>query len=77
MIANFCAKYKSVLENKRTDHATSQQKNLIWEKITVEVNASNSSGIFRSKEVLKRFYENRKREVRRIAAKERRVFSKW
>ncbi|XP_044757748.1 uncharacterized protein LOC123315906 isoform X2 [Coccinella septempunctata] len=76
LIANICAKYKGTLENKKTDHISIHKKNSVWDKITAEVNASNNSGIFRSKDVLRRFYENRKREVRKIAAEEKKELYK-
>ncbi|XP_044745467.1 uncharacterized protein LOC123307288 isoform X2 [Coccinella septempunctata] len=76
LIANICAKYKGTLENKKTDHISTRKKNSVWDKITAEVNASNNSGIFRSKDVLRRFYENRKREVRKIAAEEKKELYK-
>lgn len=46
-------------------------KKIKWEKVASEVNASAVNTIIRTPEVLKRFYENRKREVRKIAAEEK------
>lgn len=63
VIANVCAKYKSILENKKTDGVSAKEKNEIWQKISDEINSASVHGTYRSPDVLKRFYENRKREV--------------
>lgn len=69
LIANICARFKHVLENKKTDNISVNEKNQIWEKIAKQVNSTALT--YRAPDVLKRFYENRKREVRKLAAEER------
>lgn len=67
-LINIIAKYKDVIENKKTDGVTNHEKNQTWDRITQEFNASTFSNVRRSKEVLKRFYENKKKEIRKKAA---------
>lgn len=71
LIANICLKYKDIIENKKTDLISCDQKKKVWEKIAAEVNAAAVNTTYRSQEILKRFFENRKREVRKIAAEEK------
>ncbi|ERL91730.1 hypothetical protein D910_09057 [Dendroctonus ponderosae] len=71
LIATVCAKYKHIIENQKTDHVSNEAKNKIWEKIATEVNATAVNATHRTSEALKRFYENRKREVRKIVAEEK------
>lgn len=71
LIANICAKYNHILENKKTDNTSNEVKNNTWDKIAIEVNSGAINTTYRTVDVLKRFYENRKRELRKIAAEEK------
>lgn len=66
-------KYKNVLENKKTDKSSIDERIKTWRHIETEYNSNNPTGIFRDWETLKRLYENRKREVRKTLAKERQL----
>ncbi|KAF5285735.1 hypothetical protein FQR65_LT02263 [Abscondita terminalis] len=59
-----------VMECKQTNGSTWNEKNLAWDKIAMEFNANSPSKINRTKESLKKCYENKKAEVR-IAASNR------
>ncbi|CAG9762750.1 unnamed protein product [Ceutorhynchus assimilis] len=71
LIANICADYKHVIENKKTDHITSKEKAQAWLNIAKKFNAASPDGIYRGADCLKRFFENKKKEVRKIAAEEK------
>ena len=63
-------KYKDVVENKKTDALTWQEKNAAWTKITAEVNSNGS--VPRTVENIKGFFENQKRSTNKKAAVEKR-----
>ncbi|XP_057671229.1 uncharacterized protein LOC130902958 [Diorhabda carinulata] len=63
-------KYGTILEDKKTDRTSVEDRTKVWRKVENNFNATSTWGIFRDKESLKRLYENRKREVRRLKAKE-------
>ncbi|KAJ8953498.1 hypothetical protein NQ318_023619 [Aromia moschata] len=71
LILNTAAKYKDILENKRTDNITCQQKNKIWEEITRDLNAKVPSGCYRSMQCLKRLYENEMKRARKVVAEDK------
>lgn len=66
---NIIKKYKHIIENKETGGIPWRDKENAWQQIEKEFNAT--SGVFRSAEVLKRFYNNKKKDVRKQAANER------
>lgn len=65
------SKYASVLEDKKTDRASSTQKNRAWQLIENEFNSSSSSGIYRNAACLQKCYSNKKKELRKSLAEER------
>jgi hypothetical protein len=67
-------RYSHIIESKKTDAHSWRNKEATWTKIATEFNAQNST--FRSKETLKRFFENKKKETRKKAATERREITK-
>lgn len=64
-------KYKHIIEDKKTDRNTLHQKIEVWKKVEADFNALSPSSYFREWSVLKRFYENRKKEVRKMKALDR------
>lgn len=65
---NLVAKYKHILENKKTDAVTNKDKMDTWEKVAREFNSLSPGNVQRPTEVLKRFYENKKKELRKRCA---------
>ncbi|KAK9679385.1 Myb/SANT-like DNA-binding domain [Popillia japonica] len=59
-------KYKHIIESKETGVVTWKQKENVWKIIEKEYNAQSS--VYRSADVLKRFYNNKKKEARKVAA---------
>lgn len=43
VLINIVAKYKQVIENKKTDSVTAKEKGETWEKIALEFNSSGPS----------------------------------
>jgi hypothetical protein len=74
LILNLVRRYSHIIESKKTDALSWRNKEATWTKIATEFNAQNST--FRSKETLKRFFENKKKETRKKAATERREITK-
>ncbi|KAI4455388.1 apontic [Holotrichia oblita] len=70
MLINIIQKYKSIVENKKTDITTCDEKKKVWEKIQLEFNAT-AANCERSVDSIRRFYENQKKNVRKIAANEK------
>lgn len=64
-------KYKNIIENKRTDGVTVQEKKQVWEKVALQFNSASPGMVPRTPESLKKFYENKKKVIRKDMAKER------
>lgn len=75
LLINIVAKYKDIVENKKTDAVGIREKKIAWEKITEDF---NSSGLYcpRSCDSLKRLYENKKKQLRREAGEDKRELYK-
>lgn len=58
-------KYAAVLEDKKTNKTSLEQKKNIWKEIESTFNASGPMVCFRSAETLRRLYENKKKELRK------------
>ncbi|KAF2905316.1 hypothetical protein ILUMI_00870 [Ignelater luminosus] len=56
--------HKNIIENKKTDATTTQEKNTAWEIVTQQFNARNESGIRTAKQ-LKELYGLLKRKARK------------
>ncbi|KAI4466373.1 apontic [Holotrichia oblita] len=59
-------KYKNIIESKQTGSISWKKKEEVWQAIEKEFNSH--SLVFRSADVLKRFYNNNKKEMRKLAA---------
>lgn len=59
-LVEILAKYKGVIECKKTDAATWREKDEAWDNVTAELN-SRSGEIFRSKKSIKHKYEDMKK----------------
>ncbi|KAL1492300.1 hypothetical protein ABEB36_012773 [Hypothenemus hampei] len=68
-------KYKHIVDNKKTDNQTWKEKDEVWDKICNEFN-SQSTIYNRSKESLKKYYENKKKIIRKQVAEERKELFK-
>lgn len=70
-LLNIISLYKDLIENKHTDAISNKQKNEAWEKICNNFNSACPDSQHRSVTVLKKFYENKKKEVRKLVAEEK------
>lgn len=64
-------KHARVIEDKKTDRASAEKKENSWSQITDEFNATSSTGIKRTAACLKKCYENRKKQLRKTLAEEK------
>lgn len=64
-------KHKNIVENKKTDAVSIEDKKKAWQKIISEFNAISPNNCERAVESLKKMYENRKKELRKDKASER------
>ncbi|CAH1099699.1 unnamed protein product [Psylliodes chrysocephalus] len=71
ILLNIISKYKNKIENKKTDSVSVTEKNRTWEKIQEEFNALAPDHSYRAAVMLKKFYENKKKNVRKVAALEK------
>lgn len=62
--------HKNVLENKKTDAVTTKRKQEEWIRLAQEFNA-NSPGISRTAMILKRKFENMKKNMKKSYAREK------
>ncbi|KAK5644375.1 hypothetical protein RI129_005675 [Pyrocoelia pectoralis] len=69
---NIIKKYKSIIENKKTNSVTLKEKEETWNKISTEYNSCSPVGLLRTADNLKKLYENKKKETRKYAANEKR-----
>lgn len=61
LLINTIHLYKNIIENKQTNATTWRDKDLAWTKITDNFNSQTEEGCFRTKEALKKYYENIKK----------------
>lgn len=71
LLFSLVLKYRNVIENKKTDGTSINEKRQTWEKITKQFNSGSPGLIPRSTESLRKCYDNRKKELRKDMAKER------
>lgn len=64
-------KYAGVLEDKKTNRVSIADKNTAWKQIEEEFNSSGPLICYRNAESLRRLYENRKKDLRKKMAEER------
>jgi hypothetical protein len=69
-LLNLIKKYSHIIENKKTDAVTWQDKSKAWREITNTFNST--SRVHRTTESIKGFYENQKRLTHKKAAIEKR-----
>lgn len=75
-VITLVGKYRSVLENKKTDSISVSAKNEAWIKLTQEFNALAPNNVFRTTESLKKFWDNAKEDLRKRAGEEKRSLYK-
>lgn len=71
LLLNIIASYKSTVENKKTNNVSVQEKADAWNMIAGEFNSVSPNNIHRTAESLKKFFENKKKEVRKVVAYEK------
>lgn len=71
VLLNIIVQFKHITENKKTDAVTWREKDAVWKRIAELFNASAPSGVVRAPESLKKAYENKKKNVRKLVAAER------
>nr|CAI5839753.1 unnamed protein product [Callosobruchus analis] len=76
LLLNLIHQLKDVIENKKTNSKTWREKDEAWEKITEMFNAQSPEIYPRSKEALKKYYDNIKKNVRKEVADEKREMFK-
>lgn len=65
LLLSLVAQNKNIIENKKTDSATNQEKHQAWISIMHAFNASTSESAPRSLENLKKTWENKKAQARK------------
>lgn len=61
-------KYATILEDKQTNRVSIDEKMKVWKKIETEFNNKAPIVCYRNSEQLHRFYENKKKELRKKMA---------
>lgn len=70
-LLNIINRYKSIIENKKTDGVSVQNKKDCWQKVCEEFNAASPSYFHRPIDSLKKFYDKQKEELRKRYAHEK------
>lgn len=73
-LLNIIKQYKHIIENKETGATYWKTKEETWKKVQSEFNSTSNT--FRPAEVLKRFYNNIKKETRKSAGVQNRARNK-
>lgn len=71
LLLNTVYSFKNIIENKKTNAQSWKEKDEAWEKVTKAFNSQTVEGYPRSKESLRKYYDNIKKMVRRDVANER------
>ncbi|KAK4882979.1 hypothetical protein RN001_006298 [Aquatica leii] len=71
IIFNIIEKYAHIIENKKTDAVTSEEKNKAWVAVAAELNRSCPSSHYRTTESISKFWKNSKKTARHQTAQER------
>lgn len=71
LLLSLVSKYKDIIENKKTDGVSLNEKIKTWDDITREFNGQAPNSIYRSVESLKKFYDNQKKTLRKRVGEER------
>lgn len=69
-------KFANILEDKKTDRASIQKRQETWKKIEKTYNSCSPSIYYRNAECLKKFYENSKKELRKLTAEHKQEIMK-
>ncbi|CAG9770028.1 unnamed protein product [Ceutorhynchus assimilis] len=72
LLLSIVQRFKNVVENKKTDAVTWREKDSAWEKIA-EIFSSKSTGVLRTKDSLRKLYENLKKNVRKQVVDEKKL----
>ncbi|CAH1102134.1 unnamed protein product [Psylliodes chrysocephalus] len=68
LLVSIISKYAHIIEDKKTDRTSMDTKNEAWKCIETEFNSSNADGIYRKAERLKKFFCNKKHDIRILKA---------
>lgn len=71
LLTEIVYRYKDIVENKKTNATTTEEKNKAWIKIASEFNAQSPNYIKRSEESLKAYYKNQKELLKKKVGNER------
>lgn len=71
ILISLISESKSILENKKTDAINNQTKYKTWEKVANNFNATCPEGAPRNAESIKKWWDNKKRIIRKEKGEER------
>ncbi|KAG5868870.1 hypothetical protein JTB14_033270 [Gonioctena quinquepunctata] len=71
LLANIISEFKAIIEYKKTDALTWRDTDTAWGKIIDIFNSQNPEGVHRSKDSLRKSYDNLKRALRKDIADEK------
>lgn len=75
-LVNIIYNYREIIECKKTDGTTWREKDEAWEKVASSFNAQLPDNYPRSKDSLRKLYENMKKNVRKDAANDKKELTK-
>ncbi|KAK5649343.1 hypothetical protein RI129_000372 [Pyrocoelia pectoralis] len=71
LLLSIISDYKSIIECKKTDGTTWEEKSSCWKKIAVQFNSKSPNYHNRTADSLKKYYENQKKTLRKNIADEK------
>lgn len=74
LLTELVTKYRSVLENKKTDTVSNKEKEGAWNKIATAFNATSSEAVVRTAKTLKIKYESLKKSTRKKMTLHRQLY---
>lgn len=70
LLISIISKYANIIEDKKTDRTSIDMKNKAWKDIEIEFNCASADGVFRNSDRLKKFFNNKKHDMRILEAEE-------
>lgn len=71
LLLNILYKFKDIIENKKTNSQSWREKDDAWQKVTDRFNSQTPETYPRTKEALRKYYDNIKKNVRKEVADEK------
>lgn len=70
LLISIISNYAHIIEDKKSDRTSMEAKNQAWKRVEMEFNNSSTDGTYRKAEKLKKFFCNKKHDIRILKAED-------